>query len=174
MISIIACVSPQNCPCRRGYYIISYRTLKNFNDDAFVYDLFQLSETMVYCNRDINWCMQHFSTCLYDIVNLHAPIKTKTIRQSSVPYMNSELRKFNYQRNMMRNLKNKHPSQRNYEKYRMLRNKCVKVKKQSERKCFAERCDGGPKKQHFWSTIKPFVASKYRKVTISYWRKLGW
>ena len=57
--------------------------------------------------------------------------------------MNSELRKLNYQRNMMRN-----PSQRNYEKYRILSNNCVKVKKQSERKYFAERCDGGPKNQH--------------------------
>ena len=63
----------------------------------------------------------------------------------------------------MRDLMNKHPSQKNYEKYRILRNKCVKVKKQSERKYFAERCDGGPKNQHFWSTIKPFVSSKYRK-----------
>ena len=63
-------------------------------------------------DHDINWCMQYFGTCLYDIVNFHAPIKTKTIRQSSVPYMNSELRKLNYQRNMVRNLKNKHPSKK--------------------------------------------------------------
>ena len=149
---------PKNSP-----NVISYRTLKNFNGDAFVYDLFQLSEAMVYCNRDINWCMQYFSTCLYNIVNLHAPIKTTTIRQSSVPYMNIELRKLNYQRNMMRNLKNNQPSHSNYEKYRILRNKCVKVKKQSERTFYAERCDGGPKSQHFWFTIKPFVYSKYRK-----------
>ena len=159
----IVCITTKLSLPKRSPNVISYRTLKNFNDYAFVCDLFQLSEAMVYCNRDINWCMQYFSTCLYDIVNLHAPIKTKTIRQSSVPDMNSELRKLNYKKNMMRNLKNKHLSQRNYEKYRILRNKCVKVKKQSERKYFAERCDGGPKNQHFWSTIKPFVSSKYRK-----------
>ena len=145
----IVCVTTKLSLSKRSPNVISYRTLKNFNDDAFVCDLFQLSEAMVYCNRDINWCMQYFSTCLYDIVNLHAPIKTKTIRQSSVPYMNIELRKLNYQRNMMRNLKNKHPSQRNYEKYRILINKCVKVKKPSERTYLAERCDGGPKSQHF-------------------------
>ena len=44
---------------------------------------------------------------------------------------------------MMRNLTNKHPSQKNYEKYRILRDKYVKVKKQFERKYFAEQCDGG-------------------------------
>ena len=95
----IVCITTKLSLPKRSPNVISYRTLKNFNDDAFVYDLFQLSEAMVYCNRDINWCMQYFSTCLYDI-------KKKTIRQNSVPYMNSELRKLNYQRNMMRNLKN--------------------------------------------------------------------
>ena len=43
-----------------------------------------------------------------DIVNYHAPWKTKTIRKNNVPYMNSEWRKM-YKRNMMRNIKNKHP-----------------------------------------------------------------
>ena len=108
----IVCVTTKLSLPKRSPNVIPYRSLKNFNDDAFVYDLFQLSEAMVYCNRDINWCMQHFSTCLYDIVNLHAPIKTKTIRQISVPYMNSELRKLNHKKNMMRNLTNKHPSQK--------------------------------------------------------------
>ena len=62
---------------------------------------------------------------------------------------------------MLRNIKNKHPCPENFERYRILRNKCVKAKLKSQRQYFAERCDGGPKNQHFWSTIKPFVNSKY-------------
>ena len=34
------------------------------------------------------------------------------------------------------------------------------VKSKSQRQYFAERCDGGPKNQHFWPTIKPFINSK--------------
>ena len=60
----------------------------------------------------------------------------------------------------MRNIKNKHPCPENFERYRVLRNKCVKAKLKSQREYFAERCDGGPKNQHFWPTIKPFINSK--------------
>ena len=57
-----------------------------------------------------------------DILNYHAPGKTKTIRKNNVPYMNSEWRKMMYKRNMMRNIKNKHLCPEKYERYRILRN----------------------------------------------------
>ena len=56
--------------------------------------------------------------------------------------------------------KTKHPCPENFERYRVLRNKCVKAKLKSQREYFAERCDGGPKNQHFWPMIKPFINSK--------------
>ena len=102
-----------------------------------------------------------FFTYLCGIIDKHAPMKTKKVYQNDVPYMNSELRKLNHQRNMMRNIKNKHPCPENFERYRVLRNKCVNAKVRSQRKYFAERCDGGPKNQHFWPTIKPFINSRY-------------
>ena len=75
--------------------------------------------------------------------------------------MNSEWRKMMYKRNMMRNIKNKHPCPENYEWYRILRNQCVNIGKMSKKQYFTERCKGGPKNQHFWPTIKPFVSSRY-------------
>ena len=60
----------------------------------------------------------------------------------------------------MRNLKNKNPNPENFERYRILRNKCVKLRLSSQRKYFKQRCEGGPKNQHFWPTIKPFVNNK--------------
>ena len=36
----------------------------------------------------------------------------------------------------------------------------MKAKLKSQREYFAERCDGGPKNQRFWPTIKPFINSK--------------
>ena len=36
----------------------------------------------------------------------------------------------------------------------------MKLRLSSQRKYFEQRCEGGPKNQHFWSTIKPFVKSK--------------
>ena len=76
----------------------------------------------------------------------------------------AEVNLLTHWRNMVRNAKNKHPSRDNYEKYRKLRNKCVKMRLSSQRKYFKQRCDGGPKSQNFWPTIKPFLSNKNRNM----------
>ena len=142
--------------------VIMYRSFKNFIDDYFICDLYHMLESLNSDKCDgINTCFQTFIDCLNDIVNFHAPLKTKTIRKNNVPYMNSEWRKMMYKRNMMRNIKNKHPCPENYDRYRNLRNQCVKIGKRSKKQYFAERCEGGPKNQHFWATIKPFISPRH-------------
>ena len=115
---------------------------------------------MLSVNNNVNVCTGTFCEHLATIIDLHCPLKTKTIRHNNVPYMNAELRRLQYQRNMMRNLKNKNPNPEKFERYRILRNKCVKLRLSSQRKYFEQRCEGGPKNQHFWPTIKPFVNNK--------------
>ena len=87
--------------------VIMYRSFKIFVDDYFICDLYHLLESLNFDNKDtINTCFKHFVDCLDDIVNYHAPLKTKTIRKNNVPYMDSKWRKMMYKRNMMRNIKN--------------------------------------------------------------------
>ena len=131
-------------------YMWVWSTVKNFIDELFINDLFMLSQendALRLQYQYINMCIDFFISHLSDIIDKHAPMKYKKIRQNNVPYMNSELR--NYQRNMLKNIKNKHPCPENFERYRILRNKCVKAKLKSQRQYFAERCDGAPKNQHF-------------------------
>ena len=70
---------------------------------------------MMYCNHNVDICIEFFINHLIDIIDKHAPMTCKTVRQNNVPYINSELLKLNYQRNMMRNIKNKHPCPENFE-----------------------------------------------------------
>ena len=42
----------------------------------------------------------------------------------------------------------------------MHRNLSAKLKRQSIRNYFSERCAGGPKSKEFWPTVKPFLSSK--------------
>ena len=99
-------------------------------DDYFVSDLCHLLESLTFDNQDaINTCFKLFVDCLDDIVHFHAPLKTKTIRKNTVPYMNSELRKIKYKMNIMRNIKNKHYCPENYERCGILRNQCFNIGK---------------------------------------------
>ena len=47
-----------------------------------------------------------------------------------------------------------------WDTYRKQKNLATAINKQSKSAYFRERCDGGPKKQSFWKTIKPFVSDK--------------
>ena len=47
-----------------------------------------------------------------------------------------------------------------WDTYRKQRNLTTAINKQSKSAYFREICDGGPKKQSFWKTIKPFVSDK--------------
>ena len=113
---------------KRPPRIIQYRSYKNCVDELFISDLLILSHTIMYYDYDINICIDLFVTHLNVIIDKHAPLKYKKVRQNNLPYMNSELRKLNHQRNMLRNVKYKHPRPANFERHRILRNKCVKEK----------------------------------------------
>ena len=164
------CVTTKLYFPKRSPLVIQYRSYKKFVDELFINDLLVLSQTMMYCNHNANICIEFFITHLIDLIDKHAPMKFNRVRQNNVPYMNSELRKLNYQRNMMRNKKNKNPCPENFERYRVLRNKCVKAKLKSQREYFAERCDGGPKNQQFLAqdqTLHYFKMSRSRKYNFA-------
>ena len=103
------CITAELNMPRRSPNVIKYRSYKNFDESKFNYDLSVLSEIMLSVNNNVNVCTGTFCEYLATIIDLHCPLKTKTIRHNNVPYMNADLRRLQYQRNMMRNLKNKNP-----------------------------------------------------------------
>ena len=72
--------------------------------------------------------------------------------------MNSRLRRAIHKKNMLYNAYKK--GRVKWDTYRKQRNLTTAINKQSKSAYFRERCDGGPKKQSFWKTIKPFVSDK--------------
>ena len=74
--------------------------------------------------------------------------------------MNSELRRaINFKKALRRKyLKNK--SDKNWTKFTKQQNLVTKLKRQSIKLYFAERCGGGTKSSDFWPTIRPFLTNK--------------
>jgi hypothetical protein len=52
----------------------------------------------------------------------------------------------------------KNRSNKNWEKFRKQRNLVTKIKRQSMKVYFLERCSGGSKSSEFWKTVKPFFS----------------
>ena len=76
------------------------------------------------------------SNTIKNVIDRHAPIKTRKIRNHSSPAMNGEWRRAIYKKNMLKNNFFKFKSQSYWEAYRRQRNYCTRLKKISIKKFF--------------------------------------
>ena len=107
---------------------IIYRSYKNFNDLQFIDDVFSAPFHVAKIIDDVDGASWFTSSLLNDIIDYHAPCKTKVVKCESVLYMNSVLRKVLYKRNMARNKSRKY-GKRYWEENRTHRNKVVSLRK---------------------------------------------
>ena len=100
--NFIGAATRRFAPLRKPCHVF-YRSYKHFNDVDFCSSIstapFHVSEIF----DDVEDMAWYTSKLLNDVIDEHAPMKRKLIKQESVPYMNGRLRKATYQRNMARN-----------------------------------------------------------------------
>ena len=109
---------------------------------------------------DVYWAHEYL---FKEVIDEHVPMKERRSKTNKPPFMNCELRRAVYAKRMLRNKYRKCRSPGNWENYRKQRNLVTKLKRQSLRVYFFERCHGGPKSKDFWPTIKPFLSKKGSK-----------
>ena len=124
----------------------------------FDYDLYAISEIMLSVHNNVDICTRTFCEYPVLVIDLHCPLKTKTIRHYNVSYTNVDLRKL--QRNVMRNLKYTNQNPENIQNNAIAYFEINVLNCGCRRKYFEQRCDGGPNNQHFWPTIKSFINNK--------------
>ena len=136
---------------------IEYRSYKKFSDEMFESDVETAPFHVAEIFDDIEDMAWFTSQLLNDVINDHAPIKTKVIKCNSVPYMNSQLRKTMYKRNMIRNKFRKY-GKCHWEENRRMRNQLVSIRKKSIATYFSQNCQKRDKT--FWNTVSPFMTDK--------------
>ena len=139
---------------------IFYRSYKHFDDTDFCKTVLSSPFHVGEIFDDVEDMAWFTSKLLSDIINEYAPIKRKLVKQESVPYMNAQLRKAMYQRNMARNKFHKSGKQY-WQENRRQRNLVVSLRKQSLRKYFSQRCT--KKNKTVWKTISPFMTNKHTR-----------
>ena len=137
-------------------HTVYYRSYKNFNDEYFLNDIsmspFHVAD--IFDDVDVAWFT---SALITNVIDNHAPVRSKTLKKQSVPYMNGALRKAIYARNMARN-KFKKFGNSYWELNRKHRNNVVAIRKRSLSNYFAKNCTKHDKS--FWNTISPFISDK--------------
>ena len=96
-----------------------------------------------------------------EVVNVHAPLKTKIVRGNDAPFVDKQLRKAIYTRTRLRNKIHRNPSKENKIAYKKQINFCVSLRRKCMKnylKKFTEK--GLTTNKGFWKFMKPFLTNK--------------
>jgi hypothetical protein len=159
--NIVGCSLKGNLPQNKKK-IITYRSYKKFDIDKFNNDVRCNPIERYLSNDDVNKQMNSFIDEYTNVVDKHAPVKRKIIK-NQVPFMNGELKREIYKKSMLRNRYYKYRCAENWNLYRMQRNLVTKLRKKSIRTYFQTKCENDNNQENFWKIISPFVSNKKTK-----------
>ena len=140
---------------------INYRDYKTYNLNEFNVDLKTKLSRQPLSNTDYNM----FQNILNDVLEKHAPLKTKYLRGNNSAFMTKYLRKMIMNRSRSKNAYFKHKTVENWENYRKLRNDCVKATKKAKKAYFEKlNINSVNDNKSFWRTVKPFFTDNNKKA----------
>ena len=103
--------------------VIKYRSYKKFEPEKFLQDVKDIDfrEDL----NDADSFYKNISSAFREILDRHAPLKTKVPRGNTVPFMNQQLQKAIYTRSRLKKRLNKNPTAENRTNFKKQRNKCL-------------------------------------------------
>ena len=138
---------------------VRYRSYKTYDKQNFLHELDQkLIQGDIYKTDD---SYSKLTEIMSEVLEKHAPLKTKTIRGNQAPFMNKSLSKAIMNKSRIRNKYLQWPSRENFLAYKKIKNKCNNLLKKSKKKYFQENAnEGSVSNKSFWNTVKPFISNK--------------
>ena len=160
MVVTVFKVKFEKNPPKKTYY----RNYKNFNSVLFREEL---RSALSHISVD---SYKIFEDIFLEILNRHAPIKSKILRANQAPYMTKTLRQAIMKHAELKSNYFKKGTEKSYERFRKHRNFCSKLYKK-ERKKYYNNIDLKQvnDNKRFWDTVKPFLSEKskcYSKISL--------
>ena len=142
---------------------INYRNYTKFNPILFQEEL----SDCLYQDAESMKTFSNFQETLCMLLNKHAPLKKKYLRANYSPFMTKPLRKLIMNRSRCKNKYLKNRTVENWERYRQLRNKCVKLAKKVKNDYFKNiNIQSIIDNKKFWKTVKPNFSNKIKTGNI--------
>ena len=144
---------------------VTYRSYKTFNTQAYRKDMSMVPFSLCQVFDDPSDSLWAQSLLIREVLDQHAPLKQKKVRPTQPAYMNAKLRKNIFRKTQLHNKYKRSRTPTNWENYRLQRNKTTQIRRSSIKQYFLERCSDGPKNEHFYKTIKPFLSVRYKSTS---------
>ena len=152
IITVLNTYVPKQVPM-----LIKYRDYRKFNSQNFRYDL----------QKDIlkmtdETCFDNFESKFKEILNKHAPIKTKNVRANNAPFMNKMLSKAIMTRSRLKRKFQSNPNDINKYRYKQQRNFCVNLTRRVKKNYYSNiDIKNVNDNKRFWDIIKPCFSDKH-------------
>ncbi len=158
--NMIGCITKVHIPPQKPVKV-KYRSYKTFDQEIFKRDISLIPFHFCTMFDDISdqyWAQRYLFS---EVLNEHAPLKERTLKEDHVPYMHSKLRKQIYKKSM---LKNKHRNERSnnkkWEIYKTQRNLVTSMRRVAIKNHFMSKCKPGASTKDFFNAVGPFLSSK--------------
>ena len=152
---------------------IEYRSMKNFDEPAFLSSLSDILWDTAYTFDGVNDIWRHWKSLLKQVIDHYAPLNCKRVNLKSnhLPWINPAIQKQMRVRNLLYKKFRRIPTNENWNNYRCRRNNVTALKRQSVKDfCFdaasvSSRCSPGL----FCKKLRPLLIpnSKSSVVTSS-------
>ena len=113
-------------------YILS-RNLKKIDMSKFKEDLSKVSWEDVLCENDVDNAYLNFETKFNNILNKHAPIRKKSVRNKETPWMNAHIMQKMRERDKMKSQAKSSGCENQWNMYRQLRNQVTAMVRAAKR-----------------------------------------
>jgi hypothetical protein len=144
---------------------IEYRSYKHFDNDNFKKDVDFIPHSACEVFEDPSDTHWFYYTLLTEVLDEHAPLKTKKLKKPQLPYMHSDLCKAMFACKKKRNTYYKYRTTKDWEPFRKQRNLVVSKSCSSVKPYFQKNCQNPQRSKEFYDMIQPFMTDKGRSVT---------
>ena len=144
------------------------RDYKNFVESDFIEDILQVPWDTVCRFYDPNVCWQAWKSLFLDILDRHAPVRRKRIRDTSVPWITSNVKRLMRNRDFHKKQAIKHASSAHWNTHKIERNR-VNVAMRSAKKVYfhdkIKECSQSRGVKKSWNLINTPL-SRSKKATM--------
>ena len=165
---MVFCVRKFEGALKKDHKVITTRSMKNFDKDAFLADVAGICWEQGFSETDdVNVLVTQWSTLFSLIIDKHAPIKTLRVSENYCPWVNDDLKQLLRSRDKLKKAAVKSKSQLLMTSYRHIRNKNNKQNFELKRQYFLERlaqAKGNTKES--WKTINQVLNKRSKSTNI--------
>ena len=165
---MVFCVRKFESALKKDHKVITTRSMKNFDKDAFLADVAGICWEQGFSETDdVNVLVTQWSTLFSLIIDKHAPIKALRVSEKYCPWVNDDLKQLIRSRDKLKKAAVKSKSQLLMSSYRHIRNKINKQNFELKRQYFSERlaqAKGNMKES--WKTINQVLNKRSKSTNI--------